>query len=101
MLITDPTYRLPRLTALRFEKTLENGANKPGLLTARDLETRQSFDCVVKFRGAERMSPEACARELLAAFIAKQLGCWTGIGGCVIPIRGTPTGEKTLSSAFQ
>ncbi|AYQ34850.1 HipA family kinase [Runella sp. SP2] len=74
MRITDDAYRLPTLKALRFNKILETGANKPGIINARDLSIRQSYDSVVKFRGAERMSPEACARELLAAFIAKHMG---------------------------
>jgi len=74
MLITDPGYRLPKLSARSYSDTLPSGANKPGLLFARDEQTKQLLNCVVKFRGAERMSPEACARELLAAFIAKHLG---------------------------
>lgn len=74
MLITDPNYRLPRLSARQYDDTFKSGANQPGLITARDQQTRQSVNCVVKFRGAERMTPEACARELLAAFIAKQWG---------------------------
>ena len=74
MIITDPAYRLPRLTARQYDDTFTSGANLPGLITARDQETQQSVNCVVKFRGAERMRPEACAYELLAAFIAKQWG---------------------------
>ncbi|MVM34739.1 hypothetical protein GO755_32220 [Spirosoma sp. HMF4905] len=74
MLITDPSYTLPRLIALRYDNTFTNGANQPGLVAARDQQTRQLIDCVVKFRGGERMTPEACARELLAAFIAKEWG---------------------------
>lgn len=74
MLITDPNYRLPQLTARQYDDTFTSGANQPGLITARDQQTRQSVNCVVKFRGAERMTTEACARELLAAFIAKQWG---------------------------
>jgi len=72
--ITDPDYRLPRLTTLRYHDTFTGGANLPGLVTARDQRTRESVECVVKFRGAERMSPEAYSRELLAAFIAKEWG---------------------------
>ncbi|QDK79689.1 hypothetical protein EXU85_14170 [Spirosoma sp. KCTC 42546] len=74
MLITDTSYRLPRLTALRYNDTFTTGANQPGLVAARNQQTRQLIDCVVKFRGGERMTPEACARELLAAFIAKEWG---------------------------
>lgn len=44
------------------------------LVGCRDLETQQAVDCVVKLRGAERMSVEACARELLAGFLAKEWG---------------------------
>ena len=74
MLITDPNYRLPQLTARQYDNTFRSGANQPGLITARDQLTRQSVNCVVKFRGAERMTTEACARELLAAFIAQEWG---------------------------
>ncbi len=72
--ITDPAYRLPRLTAQLYRDTFTHGANLPGLVVARDPQTRKPTECVVKFRGAERMSPEACCRELLAAFIAKEWG---------------------------
>lgn len=74
MLITDPAYHLPRLTAQRYDETLTSGANRPAIVAARDQQTKERLSCVVKFRGAERMTPEACARELLAAFIAKEWG---------------------------
>ncbi len=74
MFITDSSYTLPQLTALRYDNTFTTGANRPGLVAARNQQTRQLVDCVVKFRGAERMRPQACAYELLAAFIAKQWG---------------------------
>lgn len=74
MLITDPAYHLPYLTATEYVETFETGANLPGGVFARDKKTRQRKKCVVKFRGGERMTIEACARELLSSFIAKQWG---------------------------
>jgi hypothetical protein len=71
--ITDEGYSLPIVEALSPYATLETGANKPLLIRGVDTEGSQG-DYVVKLRGAERMSTEACMRELLAAFIAAQMG---------------------------
>lgn len=71
--ITQENYTLPIIEALSPHESFESGANKPLLITGADVNGRKG-DYVVKFRGAARMSNEACMRELLAAFIAAHLG---------------------------
>lgn len=70
--ISDIHYSLPVVEAISPHEQFTTGANKPLLVTAVD-EHGCKGDYVVKFRGAERMSSEACMRELLAAFIAMQM----------------------------
>ncbi|NII25780.1 hypothetical protein HB364_11845 [Pseudoflavitalea sp. X16] len=70
--ITAGNYRLPIIEALSPHESFESGANKPLLLTGVDSNGNKG-DYVVKFRGAPRMSNEACMRELLAVFIAAQM----------------------------
>lgn len=53
---------------------MSTGANKPLLVTAVDEVTGKRKDCVVKLMGAERMSKEASAREVIAGFMAIELG---------------------------
>ena len=71
--ITEKGYILPIIEALSPHESFESGANRPLLITGADKKGAKS-DYVVKFRGAERMSNEACMRELLATFIAAQMG---------------------------
>jgi hypothetical protein len=71
--ITDPAYSLAVIEALSPHETFESGANKPLLITGVDA-TGKKNDYVVKFRAAERMSNEASMRELLALFIAAEMG---------------------------
>src|SRR5579872_2597773 len=71
--ITDVDYSLPIIEAQTPSELFESGANKPLLIRGVD-ENGNKGDYVVKFRGAERMSEEASMRELLAAFIAAQMG---------------------------
>jgi len=66
--ITEGNYTLPIIEALSPHESFESGANRPLLITGADV-TGKKGDYVVKFRGAARMSNEACMRELLAAFI--------------------------------
>jgi hypothetical protein len=70
--ITDKDYSLTIIEALSPHESFETGANKPLLVRGVD-DNGNKGDYVVKFRGAERMSAEACMRELLAAFIAAQM----------------------------
>lgn len=70
--ITEGGYTLPIIEALSSHVSFDSGANKPLLITGTDNNGNKG-DYVVKFRGAARMSNEACLRELLAAFIATQM----------------------------
>jgi hypothetical protein len=72
MKITDKHYSLPIIEALSPHETFDSGANKPLLITGVDAAGTKN-DYVVKFRAAERMSAEACMRELLALFIAAEM----------------------------
>lgn len=76
MKITDPGYFLPVIEALAPHETFHTGANKPLLITGIDGNGNKD-DYVVKLRAAERMSNEACMRELLALFIAFQFDIHT------------------------
>lgn len=80
MKITDPGFTLPVIEALSLIETFDSGANKPLLITGVD-ENGKKGDYVVKLRGAERMSVEACMFELLGLFIAKELSI-----NCVSPV---------------
>ncbi len=72
MKVKDQGYSLPLIEALSPHETFTTGANKPLLITGVDGNGVKD-DYVLKFKAAERMSYEACMRELLAIFIAKQL----------------------------
>jgi hypothetical protein len=71
--ITDADYRLPIIQALVPLDTFETSANKPILISGVDADNGERGEYVVKFKRAERMSEEACMRELLASFIALQM----------------------------
>jgi hypothetical protein len=70
--ITDPQFTLSIVEALGPHAVFSTGANMPLLLTGVNEEGIKG-DYVVKFKGAERMSPEANMRELLALFIAAEM----------------------------
>lgn len=61
---------IEQLTTLRYENTFLTGTTKPLIVRCLNTNTNERKDCVVKLNAAERMSPEAAARELLATFIA-------------------------------
>ena len=71
-IITSVGYTVPIIEALSPLELFDTGANKPLLIRGVDNDGNKG-DYVVKCRGAERMSPEACMRELLATFIAGQM----------------------------
>lgn len=73
MKITEPDYYLPQIQALEFVRLMTTGANKPHLILGRCTNTAVKSEYVLKPKYGERMSPEACARELVAAFIAKEI----------------------------
>jgi hypothetical protein len=70
--ITDINYTLPIIEALTPHDVLESGANRPLLITGANSQGVKG-DYVVKFRNAQRMSAEACMRELISLFIAREL----------------------------
>jgi hypothetical protein len=72
--ITDSDYRLPEIYALRFNENFSQSANKPVLLSGIDKHSQEKGDFVVKFKNTGRMSTDASMRELLAGFIAMQMG---------------------------
>lgn len=71
--ITDQDYFLPVVEALTAGDALATGTTQPNIIIGICHQTQVKSDYVVKFRGAQRMSPEASARELVAAFIAMEL----------------------------
>lgn len=74
MSIKDPEYYLPIVWPEMYHETLGSGANKPMLITGVDEKTGQSDDYVVKIKAGERMGPDASFRELLACFLAMEVG---------------------------
>jgi hypothetical protein len=72
MLIKDPNYQLPVIHAQNPYNVFYSGTNTPLVIRGVNEYSNQKMDAVVKFQAAERMSPEANMRELLAAFIAKE-----------------------------
>lgn len=70
MLVTDQEYQLPVVYALKPDKTLDTGANKPLLIRGYNDQLDAEGDYVVKFIGAERMSVDAFQRELLGCYAA-------------------------------
>jgi hypothetical protein len=71
--ITDSAYFLPKITALSWGDVLPNGANMPQIIRGICQTTGNKGDYVVKYRGAERMYVGACAKELIAAYMANQM----------------------------
>ncbi len=73
MRFTDPAYHLPSVEAIRVDKELSSGANRPVVMGCVDLHSGHREDYVVKLMAAERMTPEAQMRETLASFIAMEM----------------------------
>jgi hypothetical protein len=71
--ITDPNYFLPVVEALMPGEVLTSGTTQPNVIRGVCRKTLTKSDYVIKFIKAQRMSPEASARELVAAFIAMEL----------------------------
>ena len=71
--ITDPNYFLPIVEALTPGEVLGSGTTQPNVVRGICHQTQVKSDYVVKFIKAQRMSPEASARELVAAFMAMEL----------------------------
>lgn len=73
-MIKNPKYHIPVIHALNYFHVFSTGTNQPLVIRGIEEKSNQKMDAVVKFRAAERMSEQACMRELLAAFIAKEWG---------------------------
>ncbi len=71
--ITDPAYFLPWIHALQGFRVFTSGATKPQAIRGVCSTTGNKEDYIVKYIGAQRMSPESSCRELLASFIGAQL----------------------------
>ncbi len=72
--ITEPGYFLPIVHALIGGEVMQSGTNKPQFIRGVCTQTGEKADYVVKYLGAERMYTGAFAKELLAVFIANQMG---------------------------
>lgn len=71
--ITDSKYFLPIVEALTPGEVLSTGTTQPNIIRGICHQTQLKSDYVIKFRAAQRMSSEASARELVAAFVAMEL----------------------------
>jgi hypothetical protein len=71
--ITHPDYFLPVVEAIQGIETFRTGATEPMLIRGICRTTQEKSDYVVKYINSPRMSIDASCRELLAAFIAKEL----------------------------
>lgn len=71
--ITNKDYFLPKVEALQGIQLLGNGTTQPMLIRGVCSTTYEKADYVVKYVNSPRMSIESSSRELIAAFIAKEL----------------------------
>ncbi|QNE41933.1 hypothetical protein F1C16_20090 (plasmid) [Hymenobacter sp. NBH84] len=76
MLITDSSYQLPVVYALKPDKTFENGANKPLLIRGYNDLLKSEGEYVIKCVDAERMKGAAFQRELLGCWAAWHVGLY-------------------------
>ena len=77
MKITDPQFAIPEIIAIQYIGTAQSGANRPLFIEGIDKHRGKRGDYVLKYRGAERMTPATSAKELLAAFMANQINIQT------------------------
>lgn len=71
--ITDPAYKLSTYLPLSHQETLTSGRTAPLLVRGVCTQTSQKDDIVVKLSDST-MSNDAKCREIIAAFIARELG---------------------------
>lgn len=71
--LSHPNYFLPTVEAVGAGTILRTGTTLPQIVTGVCMQTGIKSDYVVKFIASTRMSPEASARELIAALIAREL----------------------------
>lgn len=71
--VTDDSYTIPNIFALIAHDIFTSGATQPRLIQGRDRTTSELGEYVVKYYGGMGMGFLACAKELLGAYLAKQL----------------------------
>lgn len=71
--ITDKDYRLPHIEALLSTRVFSSGTTQPMLLSGVDILTTVKSQYVVKFINSPRMDNQASCRELIGAWIAREL----------------------------
>lgn len=72
--ITAPEFYLPQIEATMSAKVMDSGTTKPMLIKGIDVDKGSRDQYIVKFVNSTRMTPSACARELLGAWIGTELG---------------------------
>jgi hypothetical protein len=72
--LSHTNYYLPIVQPLEPLRVLESGTTTPQLILGVCQQTGVKGDYVIKYRAASRMSAEASVRELVAAWIARELG---------------------------
>lgn len=72
--ITEDTYYLPHIFAQTLFDDFQEGTNLPVLISGVDTSNNTSGRYVLKMMSSERMSPDACMKEIVASFIATELG---------------------------
>ncbi len=72
--ITNSDYSLPQVYATNIVQILSSGASSPLLIMGRNESTIELVEYVVKPIAFSHMSPQASMREMLASFIAMELG---------------------------
>jgi hypothetical protein len=71
--ITHRDYFLPTIQALSGDTVFGHGTTKPMLVRGVCTTTGEKSDYVVKYKKSPRMSTRSSCRELIAAFIAKEV----------------------------
>ncbi|MGH1517920.1 HipA family kinase [Chryseobacterium sp. JK1] len=77
MKITDPDYILPEILALGHLSALPGGTTLPMVIRGICKANNNKGDYVIKYISAPRMNCNACCRELVASFIAQEMGLVT------------------------
>ncbi len=71
--ITEEEYNLPNIQALGGLGVMETGTTEPMKIRGVDIETGERGQFVVKFYNSSRMSAKSSCRELLGAWMAREL----------------------------
>jgi hypothetical protein len=71
--ITDSQYHLPKIIALDGMELMESGTTQPMMIRGVDMETGERGQYIVKFYNSSRMSMKSSCRELIGAWVAREL----------------------------